>query len=529
MMKNANQSNSKSSKNSVEQDKPVTPLHEFKTDLESQKDVEEKLRKSLEFMRKALSQKGSPRFKDFWEAKKICLPFFKEKINPAAKAKYWAEYTELSTEAKHLKEILDEQSSFAVEQIELALTAIQDDLENHEKHIDKLKPIVFPKDLFFVKDKLKTYEQLQKQISFYITLSARTKDLRKEILQTEMRIRSKNKLLEKLSKLADSFLPRKKELIKEISEEFSSDVAQFASTYFDLEKKSLSKKELPVFKLRDEIKAFQSFAKFLSLNSHAFSESRLTLSICWSILKEAEKHIKSQIAEKKKEAEEKIAVYKEKLSQIVEQFSANKPKSKEDVTKEIAKLFEEIKEARLHKADFGLLKKEIRATEEKLLEPFYEEEKKVQENFLKQQKEAEEKIQTLKEKYLNILAKSSSHSLKDIKEALNEVETHQKQSKLSFVDEIKFAEIHKELYEVSLLKTEEEIESEDQKALEQLLAEWEDFRESTRSNLENYRKEMGRSGFDFEKAMLYREHIDIEKDRLDRIVEKIEGIENLID
>ena len=65
-------------------------------------------------------QPQSPHFKDFWEARRLCLPLFKENMNPKSRSLLWAEYIEISAEARKLKEILDEQSPFAVEQIELA-------------------------------------------------------------------------------------------------------------------------------------------------------------------------------------------------------------------------------------------------------------------------------------------------------------------------------------------------------------------------------------------------------------------------
>ena len=57
-------------------------------------------------------------------------------------------------------------------------------------------------------------------------------------------------------------------------------------------------------------------------------------------------------------------------------------------------------------------------------------------------------------------------------------------------------------------------------------------RQEIKTNLEDYRKAVGGSGFDFEKAMLYRELMEEEKNRLDKvnhiigeIEEKIEEIE----
>src|SRR5690242_12341464 len=93
---------------------------------------EEKIAFGLEFMRKAISQEGSPHFREFWEARKTVLPFFKENINIAIRSKLWGEYVELTSEARRLKDILEEQSAFATEQIDLAIQALEKDLSQFD-------------------------------------------------------------------------------------------------------------------------------------------------------------------------------------------------------------------------------------------------------------------------------------------------------------------------------------------------------------------------------------------------------------
>jgi hypothetical protein len=106
----------------------------LKQTLSEQENPEEKLRLAIEFMKQSLAQEGTPRFKDFWDAKNICLPLFKEKLSQSIKEVFWAKYTELATEAKRLKEILEEQASFAMEQIELALKALACEVEQKDQH-----------------------------------------------------------------------------------------------------------------------------------------------------------------------------------------------------------------------------------------------------------------------------------------------------------------------------------------------------------------------------------------------------------
>ena len=113
--------------------KGVSPLFsDFLQQFESERTAEGKIRLSIDFMRAALSNSGTPRFKDFWEGRRICLPLFKENISPKVRSQLWSSYIELSTEAKRLKEILDEQSAFAIEQIELAIQALERDLEHYD-------------------------------------------------------------------------------------------------------------------------------------------------------------------------------------------------------------------------------------------------------------------------------------------------------------------------------------------------------------------------------------------------------------
>ena len=65
---------------------------------------EEKLESCIKFMKDSLSQKGVPRFKDFWDAKGVCLKLFKEKIPQSVKEVFWSSYLELALEAKRLKD-----------------------------------------------------------------------------------------------------------------------------------------------------------------------------------------------------------------------------------------------------------------------------------------------------------------------------------------------------------------------------------------------------------------------------------------
>lgn len=76
------------------------------------------------------------------------------------------------------------------------------------------------------------------------------------------------------------------------------------------------------------------------------------------------------------------------------------------------------------------------------------------------------------------------------------------------------------------------LSDDDLKALDQLkevLDERKQRRVEVKNQLEQYRKMLGGSGFDFEKAMLYREMIEDEKATLDKMNALIDEIEEKIE
>lgn len=252
---------------------PSSAFKTFEEQFNKDQSAEERLRLSLDFMRASISQTGNPKFEDFWGAKKLSLPLFRETLNPKSRAQFWAEYIELSSEARCLKEILDEQSTFAVEQIELAILALEKDLEQYRELLSQASDVTFPMQSLVIEAKGEIYSDLQKELYLLNTLASRVNALRKEVIKTGMRIRQKSKFFERLSSAGDRIFPERKDLIKKISDQFCFDVEEFIQGQFKKEGDDAS----PLFVLRDEIKALQSIAKLLTLNTHAFTETRLKI------------------------------------------------------------------------------------------------------------------------------------------------------------------------------------------------------------------------------------------------------------
>jgi hypothetical protein len=240
--------------------------------------IEDKIGKCLELMQAALVYKA-PQFKDYWEVKKQCLPLFKEEISPPSRSALWEKYIAISEEARHLKKILDEQSSFAVEQIDLAIQAVESEVKRYQEGTKG--EWTLPDECQFIEAKKETYEAVQQELNFLNHLATRLNGLRKELIHTEMRIRYKNKFFGRLSVAGDTIFPKRKELVKQISGMFVADVAEFFA-YVNSENE---RQKHPLFELREEIKAFQLLAKELTLDTHSFKETRHQLTTCWDFLK----------------------------------------------------------------------------------------------------------------------------------------------------------------------------------------------------------------------------------------------------
>ena len=279
--KNAENHSNSLEKPLVEEDPSRNSAHhqhfeKFLKELEKQADSEAKLQFAVDFMEASLAQSGTPHFKSFWEARSICLQLFKENISPALRATLWTKYNELSKEARRLKEILDEQSAFAVEQIEIAVKALESDIASFEEQIQKIQPGDFGMQSQALANRLPHYQQLQGKLNLLNTHAARINALRKELIRTEMRVRQKNKFFQRLSAAGDKVFPQRKELIKEVSDSFIADIDAFIGKYFTDNDFHNS-----LFSLREEIKALQNMAKVLTLNTHSFTHTRMRLSECW--------------------------------------------------------------------------------------------------------------------------------------------------------------------------------------------------------------------------------------------------------
>jgi hypothetical protein len=500
---------------------------DFMKNFQGEPTPEGKIRLSIEFMRAALSNSGIPRFKDFWEGRKQCLPLFKENIAPKVRSQLWSSYVELSTEAKRLKEILDEQSAFAIEQIELAIQALERDLENYDLLLSQSEAPVLLKCVT-LQDKEEFYNQVQKELLLLNTLAARVNAMRKEVVKTEMRIRIKNKLLERLSLCGDRIFPRRKELIKKISQEFMSDVDKFIESYFQDEEF----KDLHLYSLREEIKQLQSIAKILTLNTHAFTETRVKLSNCWDKIKNREKERKKETQIKKQEYKQNFDLVIEKIKPFSEACMAGL--SVDECNKQAEEILNFMKSVELGRDEVRLLKDEIHKAKRGPLDRA----RSIELERQNKEREAETKrrstINTLKEELNSLCNQAASLDADVLMSKRDQLHKQFEEVALAKAERQIVDRLFKQLKDILDEKKEKALlmlSEDDQKALDQLkivLEERKLRRQEIKIQLENYRKLLGGSGFDFEKAMMYREMIEAEKAILEKINSSIDEIEEKI-
>ena len=333
---------------------------EFFEKFEKESGAEQKVLLVLAFMREALGEKGSARFRDFWEARRVGLPLFKEGLPPAFRTTSWDEFTELSKQARQLKEMLDEQSSFAAEQIELAISAIETDMADFNRLLLEIPDAILPEFPRAIEKKKGDYSKWQRELHLLGAFANRIQSLRKEIIATDVRMRQKNKLLERLSLLADRVFPRRKELVKEISEAFSQDIDLFHQKFFG---EKADKKKPPLFALREEIKALQAAAKKFTLSTPCFTETRKKLSAAWDQVRGEEKE-KRQVFEEKKEIFQKnFALVQEKIAEVATLCAAAEIERDpvEKVTREVRDMLDKLELMREGKKELEILLKSARA------------------------------------------------------------------------------------------------------------------------------------------------------------------------
>lgn len=500
----------------------------FLKDLESQPDAEAKLQLAVNFMENTLSKQGTPHFKSFWEARNVALLLFKENISPNLRSEMWTKYTDLSKEARRLKDILDEQSAFAAEQIEIAIQALENEIENSKELQQKAVIEDFLQGSETLASKKDYYYNVQKELNVLNAHASRINALRKELVRTEMRIRQKNKFFQRLSAAGDKVFPLRKDLIKQISQYFIEDVDAFIEHNFKSEDIQDS-----LFFLREEIKAFQSAAKVITLNTHSFTHTRMRLSECWDKIKHLEKERKKVRAQQKAVHKQNAQYIKTKFAEISEAIKAGEVSSVE-IQRRLDEVSNEMRNVDLGKEEVKELRDELSAIRKPLLDKAKSEEHERQSQVQEREKQKRQKVDDVRQSIEALVKGSDEFDGETLNAKKEELQSGINDLPITKTEKQELERLLKPLKDVIADKKEKALMSlsdDDRQAMQQLkdiLQQRKERRQEIKNQIEHFRKLSGASGLGFTAAMSYNEQVAAEKDRLEKANQGIREIEQKI-
>lgn len=501
-------------------------LETFTNELAKQPDAESKLKIAIQFMEGSLAQGGTPHFKSFWEARKVCLDLFKENIAPGIRTVLWSKYTELSKEARRLKEILDEQTAFAVEQIEIAVNALEKDITDSAQHLEKA-PIAFDIPCRSLSHNMSFYESVQRELNHLNTQASRINALRKELMRTEMRVRQKNKFFQRLSAAGDKVFPRRKELIKEISQRFIDDVNAFVNAHFQ------EGVHEALFALREEIKALQGIAKILTLNTHSFTQTRTRLSECWDKIKELDKERKKVRAQQKSAFRQNAEAVQQRIQEFSQGLASNEI-SLADANKKLDEISSFMRSIELGKDEVRELREELAIARKPILEKMKEEEQARQNQELERDRLKKEKVLQFQRQIEDLIRNIESYEIEQLFAERDALLAEIGSAGISKAEKQDLERLLKPFRDMVAEKKERALmalSDDDRQALQQIkdmLKERKERRQEIKNQLEVYRKAAGSSGLDFEQAMKYNAQMNTEKEQLERVNQAIKELERKI-
>ncbi len=501
----------------------------FLTEIEQLPTHEAKLEKAILFMETSISSDGAPQFKNFWDARALSLGLFKQNIAPALRSNLWAKYTELSKEARRLKEVLEEQSAFAAEQIEIAIQALEKEIQNNSHVLETQPPLEFPIFCQSLEKNIDFYSVIQKELNHLNVQAARVNALRKELIRTEMRIRVKNKFFQRLSAAGDQVFPRRKDLIKELSHHFSEDIDAFIKENFS------NKNEMePLFSLREEIKALQGIAKLLTLNTQSFTHARYRLSECWDHIKKAEKEWKKAKAQKKVSFKQNQELVQQKIQELTSLFEAT-PHSTNEALKKIDEVVVFMRKIELGRDEVKALREEV----SKLRQPILDKQAKEETDRIQHEQDRErnrkEHLEELRrecEQLINKAETEDAESLATMRAALTDKIN---QGTLSKGEKQDLERLLKPLRDIIADKKAQallDLSEDDREKLEHLsalLKEKKERQQEVKKQVKLLQKAKSSSGLGIMQAFDYDDQINLEEKRLEEIDQSIHKLEAMIE
>lgn len=502
-------------------------FREFEAKLAQLPTPEEKISLGLAFMTSSISQEGPPRFREFWEARKHTLACFKENINSVIRKRLWDEYDELTKKARVLKQLLEEQSAFAIEHLDDAIKALETDATNFESLLARVGSIEFPEQCPTIQEKADIYNNIQRELNLLNIFASRMHGLRKEVVKTDMRMRFKTKFFKKMSQVSDLIFPKRKQLIDQISQEFLGDVEGFISRHFQGEEVVGA----PYFALREEIKALQGMAKVLTLSSTAFNRTRLKLSECWDKIKVLEKEHKKEIYAKKQVSQENRQGIEAKIEEL-KVTSLEMPIA--DLDKAIEAISIEMRQIELHRADVVFLREQLSSLREPHLAAEKEKTKAFEEAAAEAVRKKRENIEEVKTRIGLLLKEGAGVDVLALEQTLASLKEEIKLLGASRTDQQQFDRLLRQVNDLVADAKEHHLmnlSDDDRSALESLrglLDQKKKRRKEVKDQIETLRRARPSSGLDFEKVFQANELLEQEKELLEKLTSGIAEIEEKI-
>lgn len=515
----------------IKEDKPsvsaAPPPHSLQETLVTIKDPTKRVRFCIDVMRESLSKPNYPDFVPFWEAKKFALEAFKDISTSTVRCALWEEYIQLTKEARNLNDLLQEQNAFSMEQITLAVQALEKDIEEEKDKIASMARINIPKEANTLREREKIYNDKQLQSHFVHAMASRIQTIRRELIAIPISIKYKITLLEKLSELGNRIFPRKKELIQEISVLFSEDVQRFKEKYF--ETTSGQKEKLPpLYVLKEEIKAFQKMAKVFSISSECFFSTRKLLSTCFEIIKQKEKQRRIDYQEKKQKNQlEFESIYQE--IQNLGKWINSESFCKKTYSEKFHEIYQNIEKIPFVHEQVKILRSELEKQKQLVEEKHFHNDSSSPSRYASRQEQA---INFLR-RYKTVLGNERDTSVEELLALQAEMNKQSLELTLPLEEEIEYQASQVDLQTVILQKQEEicwEVADPAEKiqSLTDHLAKTFACKEEMKLHLENLRRLNSSSGLNFQQALLCRDCLQRARANVEKVNNSIEKIEEYL-
>lgn len=453
--------------------------------LASKKELEEKIRFTISFLYD-YTQIPNPNLKEFFEVKNVCIDLFKEKIEPRLRKTLWDEFIEISHQMNMLKKALNEKAEYSLSQIEQALILLQKDIAEMDTNTANVPAIIFPRSFRVSNEKAREYVNLQKKATLLGSYTSKLSSLRKELIETSLRMKDKKNVLKMISSMGDLVYPSKKECVEKLSNMFLEDVNTFFAKWFQNTDELPS---IPVIKLKDEIKSFQSLSKSFSLNTKAFKQTREILSKAWDTTRKWDEKRKQVLKESEPEFQENFIKAESQLSAHEKMMDSLENGDKQQIITKSDEMLSFLKNTKLRPDQFRDLREKTFKLRDIHLDKADEKSKKAKE-------EKVNRVNLIKEEAKELLTAVEEKKIASPLEKLSDLRSKD-HSFLSKADEL-YLENQYLTIEVKALLNDEYDQTEKLEEIERLL----------KNRIKQYKKAVTTTGLGFEMALLYRELID---------------------